>query len=198
MSPSFTSDTSFNHTIKELPSILPHSDPSPSGPSRSSSPENCHGYERPVCGASYEASNTQGGRSRWRRSLSTVLGAVMDVTSRAPSMRRDTVGPEEIERGRTRVRNMAEEQSWDDIQVGEGIPGAENCSQLGANASHQSGHGKHHSLDLGRVLGLERGQKKEQTIHRKSKEYGEGWREFTPGMLESLLWHWFSNVFWLI
>lgn len=47
-------------------------------------------------------------------------------------------------------------------------------------------HREHHLLGLGRVFGLERDHEKEKDDEQKSKERGEGWREFKPGKFESL------------
>lgn len=182
-SPPFTGNSTPPHnTIEELPRIPPHRDTPPSRPSRSYSPQNTHGSQPHARGNSHDSSSTPTGRSRLRL-LSTVLDAVMEVTSRAPSRSRDVAGSEETERGRTRVRTLAQEQSR------EGIQGGGNSSQLAANASHPSTHmehREHHLLGLGRVLGLQRDHEKEKGVQQKSKEQGEDWREFQPGMLESL------------
>ncbi|KAH0833827.1 hypothetical protein J3R83DRAFT_10991 [Lanmaoa asiatica] len=176
--PSFEGHTSLHNIAEEPPRALPRRGLSPSRPSRAHSPENTTQPCR-------DSSNTSTGRSRLHRSLGSVLDAVKEVASRAPSRSRGVIGSEERERGRTRVRIVAEGQSGTSIlEVGEGVAGTRSGSQLGANASHPSSHmehREHHLLGLGRVFGLERDHEKENDGEHKSKNSGEGWREFKPG-----------------
>ncbi|KAG8215107.1 hypothetical protein J3R82DRAFT_8558 [Butyriboletus roseoflavus] len=174
--PPFEDGTSSFNTPEEPPHILPP----PSHPSRAHSPGNTHGAQLHTRVNSRDSSITPAGRSRLHISLSSVLDAVMEVTSRAPPRSRSVA--EERGRGRTRARIPAEEQS-EESNVGEGVTGTGDGSQLGGNSSHPSRHvehREHHLLGLGRVLGLERGHEEKDGEH-KSKEHGGGWRVFKPG-----------------
>lgn len=110
----------------------------------------------------------------------------MGAPSRAPSRSRVVTRSEERERGRTRVRIIAEEQNREGTRVGEGSvrTGSSQSAATGFNPSGHVEHREHHMLGLGRVLGLHRDHEKEKDVQQQ-KEQGEGWREFKPGMLES-------------
>lgn len=179
-SPPLEGDTSFHSSAEEPPHILPLRGPSPNPPFRPHSPESAHGIRPRSRGSSHDPTTTS--NSRLRLSLTSVLDAVKEITSRT-SRSRSTARLEERERGRSRVRTTAEEQNSASIlEVGEGVGSPGNSSQLGPNASHgHSEHREHYLLGLGRILGLERDHEKEKDGEQKSKEHGESWREFKPG-----------------
>ncbi|KAF8124382.1 hypothetical protein EV363DRAFT_1354337 [Boletus edulis] len=130
-------------------------------------------------GNSHDPLNTPASHSRFPFSLTSVLDAVKEITSRTPSRSRDVARSEERERGRTRARIITEEQSG--TEVGEGVVSPGNSGPLGPNASHLAEHREYHLLGLGRVFGSERDHEKDKDGELKSKGHGEGWREFKPG-----------------
>ncbi|KAF8548404.1 hypothetical protein OG21DRAFT_1564142 [Imleria badia] len=179
-SPPLEADIPLHNTADELSHVLPHGGPSPF---RAHSPENTHGPRPRTRGSSQDRSNT--GHSRLHLSLASVLDAVREITSRTSSRSPSAAGLEEGERGRTRARVVAEEQSEGGIlEVGEGVARHGSGSPLGPNTSHPNAHTEHrehHLLGLGRVFGLERDYEKDKDGEHMSKEHGESWREFKPG-----------------
>ncbi|KAG6369166.1 hypothetical protein JVT61DRAFT_1394 [Boletus reticuloceps] len=176
--PSLGGDAFHNNTGEPL-HVLPHDGPSPNHPLPPHSPEYAHGTQPSTRGNSHDPLNTPASHSRFPFSLTSVLDAVREITSRTPSRSRDVARSEERERGRTRVRIITEEQSG--TEVGEGAVSPGNSGPLGPNASHLAEHREYHLLGLGRVFGSERDHEKDKDGELKSKGHGEGWREFKPG-----------------
>ncbi|KAI9459347.1 hypothetical protein HD554DRAFT_1619258 [Boletus coccyginus] len=183
--PPLEGDSSFRNPTEEHPHVPPHSGPSPTRPSRAHSLENSRETQPSTPGNGRDSSNPPSSRSRLRLSLAPVLDAVREVTSRTSSRSRSVARSEERGRGRTRIRIIPEEQERASIlELGEGVTGTGNGSQLGANESHPSGlaeHREHHLLGLGRILGLERDHEIQKDGEQKHREHAESCMEFKPG-----------------